>query len=64
MGKSDAIDLRVAGSNPAGQLLIYFHNVSPALTRILCQHSSLFPGPASKLSCANRGVAHPSLQPP
>ena len=27
MGKSSAIDLRVAGSNPAGQLLIYFHNV-------------------------------------
>ena len=21
------IDLRIAGSNPAGQLLIYFHNV-------------------------------------
>ena len=26
MGKSCAIDLRVAGSNPAGQLLIYVHN--------------------------------------
>ena len=27
MGKSCAIDLRVAGSNPAEQLLIYLHNV-------------------------------------
>ena len=27
MGKSCAINLRVAGSSPAGQLLILFHNV-------------------------------------
>ena len=43
MGESCAIDLRVAGSNPAGQLLIYFHNVFPVLTKTLCQHSSLVP---------------------
>ena len=41
VGKSCAIDLRVAGSNPAGQLLIYFHNVFPVLTKTLCRHSSL-----------------------
>ena len=58
------IDLRVAGSNPAGQLLIYFHNVFPVLTNTLCQHSSLVPSPASKLLCANPVVAHPGLQPP
>ena len=34
---------RVAGSNPAGQLLIYFHNVFPVLTKTLCRHSSLVP---------------------
>ena len=33
MGKSCTIDMRVAGSNPAGQLLIYFHNVFPVLTK-------------------------------
>ena len=27
MGKSCAIDLRVAGSSPAGQLLVYLNNV-------------------------------------
>ena len=43
MGKSCAIDLRVAGSNPAGQLLIYFHNVFLAFTKTLCRHSSLVP---------------------
>ena len=43
MGKSCTIDLRVAGSSPAGQLLIYFHNVFPVLTKILCGHSSLVP---------------------
>ena len=37
------IDLRVAGSNPAGQLLIYFHNVFPVLTKTLCRHSNLVP---------------------
>ena len=35
MGKSCAVDLRVAGSNLAGQLLIYFHNVFPVLTKTL-----------------------------
>ena len=43
MGKSCAIDLRVTGSNPAGQLLIYFCNVFPVPTRTLCRHSSLVP---------------------
>ena len=43
MGKSCAIDLRVAGSSPAGQLLIYFHNVFPVLRKTLCRHSSLVP---------------------
>ena len=33
----------VAGSNPAGQLLIYFHNVFPVLTKTLCRHSGLVP---------------------
>ena len=37
------IDLRVAGSNPDGQLLIYFHNVFPVLTKTLCRHVSLVP---------------------
>ena len=64
MGKSCVIDLRVAGSSPAGQLLIYFHNVFPVLTKTICRHSSLVPRPASKLSRANRGVAHPGLRPP
>ena len=36
MGKSCAIDLRVADSNPTGQLLIYIHNVFPVLTKTLC----------------------------
>ena len=43
MGQSCTIDLRVAGSNPAGQLLIYFHNLFPVLTKTLCRHSSLVP---------------------
>ena len=43
MGKSCAIDLMVADSSPAGQLLIYFHNVFPVLTKTLCQHLSLVP---------------------
>ena len=43
MGKSCAIDLRVAGSSPAGQLMIYFRNVFPVLTKTLCRHSSLVP---------------------
>ena len=47
MGKSCAIDLRVADSNPAGQLLIYFHNVYPVLTKTLCRHSS--PVPRSRI---------------
>ena len=37
------IDLRVAGWNQAGQLLIYSHIVSPGLTKTLCQHASLVP---------------------
>ena len=41
VGKSCAIDLRVAGLNPAGKLLIYFHNVFPVLIKTLCRHSSL-----------------------
>ena len=49
-------DLKVAGSNPAGQLLNYFHNIFPVLTKI--------PGSSSKLSCANRSFAHPGLRPP
>ena len=44
MGKSCANDLRVADSNPAGQLLIYFHNVFPVLTKTLHRHSSLVTG--------------------
>ena len=37
MRKSCAIDLRVAGLSPAWQLLIYFHNVFPVLTKTLSQ---------------------------
>ena len=37
------IDPRVAGSNPAGQLLIYFHNAFPVLKKTLCRHSSVVP---------------------
>ena len=37
MGKSFAIDLRVAGSS---QLLIYFHNVFPFLTKSPCRLKS------------------------
>ena len=40
MGESCAIDLRVAGSNPAGQLLIYFHNVFSVLTKTLSAFKS------------------------
>ena len=43
MGHSCATDPKVAGWNPAGQLLIYFHNVFPVLTKTLCRHSSLVP---------------------
>ena len=35
MEKSCGIDLRVAGSRPAGQLLIYFHSIFPVLTKTL-----------------------------
>ena len=38
MGKSCAIDLRVAASSPDGQLLIYFQNVFRVLTKTLCRH--------------------------
>ena len=37
------LDLRVAGSNPAGQLLIYFRNVFLVLTKLQCRHTSLVP---------------------
>ena len=64
MEKSCAIDLRVAGLSPAGQLLIYFHNVFPVLTKTLCQRSSLVPKSASKLLYANCGTAQPAFAPP
>ena len=41
MGKSCAIDLRVTGSNPAGQLLIYFRNVSQFLRLNLVPRSCI-----------------------
>ena len=46
MGKLCANDMIVAGSNPAGQLLIYFHSVFPVLTknsRSTCKFSSQVP---------------------
>ena len=43
MGKSCAVNLRVVRLNPAGQLLLYFHNVFPVLTKTLCRHASLIP---------------------
>ena len=55
--------LRAAGSNPAGQLLIYFHSVFPVLTKTLCRHSNLVPKSCINSLCANRGVAHPGLRP-
>ena len=64
MGKPCAIDLRVAGSSPAGQLLTYFRNVFPVFTKTLCRHSSLVPRSASKLSYPNWGVAHTGLRLP
>ena len=41
MGKSCAIDLRVAASNPAGQLLIYFHNVFPVSSNSCSNKNSM-----------------------
>ena len=57
------IDLRVAGSNPAGQLLIYFRNVLPVLTKTLCRHASLVPRSRIKAFVTNRGVALPGIRP-
>ena len=60
------IDLRVAGSNPAGQLLIYFHNVFPVLTKTLCQHPSLVPRSRIKafMRKPRRCSTRPSPPPP
>ena len=59
------IDPRVVGSNPIGQLLIYFHSVFPVLTKtLLCRHASLVPRSRIKAFVPNCGVAHPSLRPP
>ena len=63
MGKSCAINLRVAGSSPAGQLLIYFHNVSPVLTKTLCGHSSLVPRPRIKAFVRRPRCCLPRLRP-
>ena len=63
-----AIDLRVAGSGPAGQPSIVskkvnFHNVFSVLTEAHVDIPVKFPGPALKLSCADRGVASPDFVP-
>ena len=62
------IDLKVAGSNPAGQLLIYFHNVFPVLTKTLCRHASLVPTSCIKAfmrkprRCSRRPSAPPDTK--
>ena len=58
------IDLRVAGSNPAGQLLIYFHNVFPVLTNTLCRHASLVPRSRIKVFVRKPRRCSPRLSPP
>ena len=58
------IDLRVAGSNLAGQLLIYFHNVFPVLTKTQCQHASLVPRSRIKAFVRKLRLAHSGLRPP
>ena len=58
------IDLRVAGLNPAGQLLIYFHNVFPVLTKTLCRHGSLFPSPHQSFRAQTAALLTPAFGPP
>ena len=64
VGKSCAIDLRVAGSNPAGQLLIYFDNVFPVLTKALCRTSSLVPRSRIKAFVRKPRRCSPRRSPP
>ena len=64
MGKSCAIDLRVEGSSPAGQLLIYFHNVFPVLTKTLCRYSDLVPRSRIKASVRRLRCCLPRPSPP
>ena len=61
MGKSCAIDLRIVSSNPAGQLLICFHNVLPVRTKTRCRHSSLVP--RSRIKAFVRKPRHCSPRP-
>ena len=61
MGKLCAVDLTVAGSSPAGQLLIFFHNVFQVLTKTLGRHSSLLP--RSRIKASVRKLRRCSPQP-
>ena len=64
MGKSCAVDLRVAGSSPPGQLLIFFHNVFSVLTKTLYRHSSLVPRSLIKDFVRSPRCCIPRLRPP
>ena len=54
----------IAGSNPAGQLLIYFHNVFPVLTKTLFRHSSLVQVPRQSLRAQTAALLTPASAPP
>ena len=63
MGKSCAIDLRVAGSNPAGQLMIYFHNVFPVLTKTLTTFKSSSQVPHQSFRAQTAALFTPAFGP-
>ena len=58
------IDLRVAGSNLAGQLLIYFHNFFSVLTKTPYRHSSLVPRSSIKARAQIAALLTPAFGPP
>ena len=64
MRKSCAIDLRVAGSNLAGQLLILFLDVFSVLAKALCRHSSLVLRSRIKAFVCRPRCCFPRLCPP
>ena len=63
MGRSCAIDLMLAGSSPAGQLLSIFHNVFSVLAKTLCRHSSLVPRSRIKAFVRRPWSYFPRLRP-
>ena len=60
MGNLCAVDNRVAGSCPTGQLLICFS----VFAKILCQHSSLAPRPRIRAFMRRLRCCFPQLRPP